>query len=129
MRFTRARRRRTAVRRASVGLVVVATLAATTLLGLAAANTVPGSKAADRSSTVTAEELKPSACSAIVLSALVTGSGVINGGNASELILGSSGADTISGNGGDDCIVAGGGNDVCIGGLGTNKFVSCETQI
>jgi Ca2+-binding RTX toxin-like protein len=129
MSFLRARRHRSFVRRARVGLVVVATLAATTMLGLAAANTVPGSKAADRSSAVTAEELKPSACSAIVLSALLTGSGVITGGNASELILGSSGADTISGNGGDDCIVAGGGNDVCIGGLGTNKFVSCETQI
>jgi Ca2+-binding RTX toxin-like protein len=107
----------------------VATLAATTMLGLAAANTVPGSKAADRSSTVTAEQLKPSACSAIVLSALLTGSGVITGGGASELILGSSGADTISGGAGDDCIVAGGGSDVCVGGLGTNVFLSCETQL
>jgi Ca2+-binding RTX toxin-like protein len=139
MRFPRARRRRSVVRRAEVGLVVVATLAATTMLGLAAANTVPGSKAADRTSTVTAEELKPSACSAIVLSALVTGSGTINGGDPSELILGSSGVDTMTGGKGDDCIVAGGGNDtlrgdqgtdVCIGGPGTDTFnPTCETQI
>jgi Ca2+-binding RTX toxin-like protein len=129
MRFPHARARRSIVRPASVTLVVVATLAATTMLGLAAANTVPGSKAADRSSTVTAEQLKPSACSAIVLSALLTGSGVITGGGASELILGSSGADTISGGAGDDCIVAGGGSDVCVGGLGTNVFLSCETQL
>jgi Ca2+-binding RTX toxin-like protein len=129
MRFMRARRRRTVVRGASVGVVVVATLAATMMLGLSAANTVPGSKAADRSSTVTAEELKPNDCSAIVLTALLTGSGVITGGNASELILGSSGADTISGGNGDDCIVGGGGIDVCTGGAGTNKFVSCEAQL
>lgn len=140
MRFPRARRRRSVVRRASVGLLVVATLAATTMFGLAAANTVPGSKGADRSSAVTAEQLKPTPdCSAIVLSALLTGSGTINGGAASELILGSSGVDTIRGNGGDDCIVAGGGNDslrgdagtdVCIGGPGTDTFhPTCETQI
>ncbi len=139
MRFPRARRHRSLARRAWVGLVVVATLAATTMLGLAAANTVPGSKAADKTSTVTAEELKPSACSAIVLAALVTGSGTFGGGDPAELILGSSGVDTITGGKGDDCIVAGGGNDslkgdqgtdVCIGGAGTNTFhVSCETQI
>jgi Ca2+-binding RTX toxin-like protein len=120
--------------------VVVATLAATTMLGLAAANSVPGSKAADRTSTVTAEELKPTPdCSAIVLSALVTGSGTFGGGDPSELILGSSGADTISGGKGGDCIVAGGGDDslngglgtdVCIGGPGNDTFnPTCETQI
>lgn len=138
MRFPRARRRRSVVRRAWVGLIVVATLAATTMFGLAAANTVPGSKGADRSSAVTAQELKPTACNAIVLAALVTGSGTINGGNPSELILASSGNDTISGGKGDDCILGGGGNDqlrgdlgndVCIGGAGSNTFVSCETQI
>lgn len=139
MRFPRARRRRSVGRRAEVGLVVVATLAATTMLGLAAANTVPASKAADRTSTVTAEQLKPSTCNAIVLTAVVRGSGTFSGTNASELILGSLGVDSISGGNGNDCIVAGGGNDtlnggpgtdVCIGGPGMNTFnPTCETQI
>lgn len=127
--MTLGRRRPGGLRRTSLALWVLAALAGTTLLGLAAANSVPGSKEADKTSTVTAEELKPSACSAIILSALVTGSGIFSGGNASDLILGSSGADTISGGNGDDCIVAGGGTDVCIGGAGTNIFITCETQI
>lgn len=111
------------------------------MLGLAAANTVPGSKAANRTSTVTAEQLKPSACNAITLTAVVTGGpGTVSGGAASELILGSSGVDTISGGNGNDCIVAGAGNDaltggpgtdVCIGGAGVDTFPGggCETQI
>jgi Ca2+-binding RTX toxin-like protein len=121
-----------------VTLVVIATLAATTMLGLMAGNTVPGSKAANRSSTVTAEQLKPSACNGITLQQVVTGSVTINGGAQSELILGSSSVDSISGNNGNDCIVAGGGNDalnggagtdVCIGGTGNNTYVNCETQL
>ena len=139
MRFPHVRARRSIVRPASVTLVVVATLAATTMLGLMAGNTVPGSKAANRSTAVGAEQLKPSACNGIVLAAVVTGSGVFGGGGQAELILGSSGVDSISGNNGNDCIVAGGGNDVlnggagtdvCIGGAGTDTFnASCETQI
>jgi len=139
MRLPGARPRRSIVRPASVTLVVIATLAATTMLGLTAANTVPGSKAANRSSAVGAEQLKPSACNAITLALVVTGSGTFGGGAQAELILGSSGVDSISGNNGNDCIVAGAGNDtlnggagtdVCIGGAGNDSFnASCETQI
>jgi Ca2+-binding RTX toxin-like protein len=139
MRLPRARTRRSIVRPASVTLVVVATLAATTMLGLMAGNTVPGSKAANRSSAVGAEQLKPSACNAITLTAVVTGSGTFGGGTAYELILGSAGVDSISGGNGNDCIVAGAGidalnggagTDVCIGGAGVDTFnASCETQI
>ena len=139
MKIMRARRRPPPVRRAWSGLLVVATLSVTTILGFAASNSVPASKAADRTSTVTAENLKPAACNAITLTAVVTGSGIFAGGAANELILGSAGIDSISGNGGNDCIVAGGGNDtlnggsgtdVCIGGPGINTFNSnCETKI
>ncbi len=139
MRFPGARPRRSIVRPAWVTVVVVAVLTTATMLGLTAANTVPGSKAANRSSAVTAEQLKPSACNAITLTAVVTGSGTFGGGAASELILGSAGVDTITGGNGNDCIVAGGGvdslnggagTDVCIGGAGVDTFnASCETQI
>jgi Ca2+-binding RTX toxin-like protein len=139
MRLPRARTRRSIVRPASVTLVVVATLAATTMLGLMAGNTVPGSKAANRSSVVTAEQLKPSTCNGITLTAVVTGSVTVTGGTASELILGSSLVDAMSGGNGDDCILGGASNDslnggpgtdVCIGGAGVDTFnASCETQI
>lgn len=138
MRFPRARRRRSVVRRGRVGLVVVATLAATMMLGLSAANTVPGSKATNKLSAVTAQLLKPASCNALTLTAVVTGSGTFAGTGAAELILGSAGVDTISGGAGDDCILGGGGNDairgqggtdVCIGGPGTNMFATCETTL
>jgi Ca2+-binding RTX toxin-like protein len=139
MRLPRARTRRSIVRPASVTLVVIATLAAATMLGLTAANTVPGSKAANRSSAVGAEQLKPNACNAITLTAVVTGSVTVNGGAASDLILGTSLIDSMTGGNANACSVAGGGNDsltggagtdVCIGGAGTDTFVSgCETQI
>ena len=86
-----------------------------------------------------ANELKPSACSALTLSGVTTGTGTINDGSGSNLVLGSAGVDTIRGNGGNDCIVGGAGNDslrgdggtdVCLGGAGTDTFHStCETQI
>jgi Ca2+-binding RTX toxin-like protein len=90
------------------------------------------------SRTVTVDDLKPSACSGITLTNLVSGSGTITGTAANDLILGSSGDDTISGGDGDDCIVGGGGDDsitgsggtdVCIGGAGADTFFTCETVI
>jgi Ca2+-binding RTX toxin-like protein len=106
------------------------------LLGLTNANSVPSTKAADRSQAITANTLKPTECAGITLTAVVRGSGVINGTSGADLILGSSGVDTISGNNSGDCILGGGGNDsinggngadVCIDRLGTNTFTNCET--
>jgi Ca2+-binding RTX toxin-like protein len=106
---------------------------------LSAANSVPVSHAVRSSNTIGANTLKPTACASLTLTALVTGSGLFSGTNASELILGSSGTDTILASGGDDCVVGGGGNDllnggagtdVCDGGPGLDVFdPSCETQI
>jgi Ca2+-binding RTX toxin-like protein len=83
--------------------------------------------------------LKPSACSALGLNGVVTGSGTVNDSSQPHLVLGSAGVDTIRGQGGNDCILGGAGNDslrgdggtdVCIGGPGTDTFnASCETQI
>jgi Ca2+-binding RTX toxin-like protein len=113
------------------------------ILGLgvatAAPNVVASSKAARRAQTITVNSVKPSACSALTLTAITTGSGTVNDGGGSNLVLGSAGVDTIRGMGGNDCIVGGGGNDslrgdggtdVCIGGGGTDTFhTSCETQV
>jgi Ca2+-binding RTX toxin-like protein len=81
------------------------------------------------SRTVTVDDLKPSACSGITLTNLVSGSGLITGTSANDLILGSSGDDTINGGDGDDCIVGGGGTDTCNGEADNDAFdPSCETQ-
>jgi Ca2+-binding RTX toxin-like protein len=102
------------------------------------ANTVAGSKVEDDSRTIGANDLKPTQCAALALTATLAGSGTINGAAASELITGSAVADNIKGGGGDDCILGGGGNDtinggpgtdVCIGGGGTDTFSGCETQL
>jgi len=101
---------------------------------------VPTTHLTDQISAITANALKPAACSTLNLTAVVvcTG-GNCNGTNASELVLGTSGAETIRGKGGADCIVGGGGDDqlqgngsngdVCIGGPGNDTFTTCEIQI
>jgi Ca2+-binding RTX toxin-like protein len=108
-------------------------------LGLApastAANAVPSSRADASTQSITANTLKPSACAALALTAVVS----VNGANPAELVLGTGVADTMRGNQNDDCMVGGGGNDnlrgdngtdVCIGGPGTDTFhATCETQI
>jgi large repetitive protein len=104
-----------------------------------ASNTVPASKAGRRLQTITVNTVKPSACSSLTLAGITTGSGTVNDGSGSNLVLGSALADAIRGNNGNDCIVGGAGNDslrgdggtdVCIGGAGTDTFnASCETQL
>lgn len=114
----------------------------------ATANSVPKSGAGVFTQTITANALKPAACSGLNLSSVVAGSGIFIGNSGNTLILGSAGIDTITGGGGSDCILGGGGADVldggagndvliggpgldtCTGGLGTDTFdASCETQI
>lgn len=105
----------------------------------AASTAVPASKAGRSARTIGVSNLKPSACSALTLAGLTTGSGTISGGGGNGLVLGSASVDTMRGNGGNDCLVGGGGadslrgdggTDVCIGGPGSDTFhFSCETQI
>ena len=105
----------------------------------AASTVVPASKAGRDTDSITANKLKPTACSALTLAGITTGSGTFSDTAASNLVLGSAVVDTIRGQGGNDCILGGGGNDslrgdsgtdVCIGGAGTDTFdTTCETRI
>ena len=104
-----------------------------------ATSIVPSSYAGRSTRTIDANAVKPSACAALNLSGVFSGSGTINDNASSRLVLGSAVVDTIRGNGGNDCIIGGagddllrgdGGTDVCIGGPGTDTFhPSCETRI
>jgi Ca2+-binding RTX toxin-like protein len=122
--------------------VALAGVVAFLLMGVAltATNVVPATRAGSSDlGAPTANQLKPSTCAALSLTAVVVGSGVVNGTAASELVLGSAGVDIMRGRGGNDCILGGAGNDslrgdagtdVCIGGSGTDTFhATCETQI
>jgi Ca2+-binding RTX toxin-like protein len=115
-------------------LVLMSLISAST-----AANSVPASRAGISSRSIGAENLKPAACASLTLTNVVTGSGVINGTAAADLVLGSSGIDTVLAGNGNDCVLGGGGadiinggagTDVCIGGAGIDVFdISCEKQI
>jgi Ca2+-binding RTX toxin-like protein len=89
----------------------------------ATANTVVPSGADDLRTAINANALKPPECAALNLTSVIIGSGSINGGGGSSLILGSAGADTISGQGGNDCILGGGGNDNLSGGKGSEVLI------
>lgn len=124
-----------AARAAATTLTVILASAITAGAVLTAGNTVPTSKTGRFVTTITANKLKPAACSTITLSTRVNGN---TGTSGADLLLGSAAADTMVGNGGNDCILGGGGDDsidggtetdVCIGGPGTDTFVNCETQI
>lgn len=103
----------------------------------AAGINVPSSNVGQQSISVAAEDLKPPACNALSLTNIVSGSGVLTGTSANDLILGSAAADTIDGLGGNDCILGGNGDDllagsdgmdICIGGSGTDTFTTCEDE-
>ena len=114
---------------------------ASTIFAFAANIVVPTTRITNQSSPVTANTLKPAACSAIVLTTILycpASGGMCNGTSANELIVGSSNIDIIQGKGGSDCILGGGGDDdltgsqakdVCIGGPGTDILKKCETSI
>ena len=119
--------------------------------GLAAANTVPGTNLGRFSAAIMVNSLKPSACSAIVVTNLVVASGVANatttapngvsslvlgsaanetltGGNQADCILGGAGNDTLNGRAGNDVLIGGpndAAGDTCNGGTGTNTLIEC----
>jgi Ca2+-binding RTX toxin-like protein len=101
-------------------LVFLAILLAGTMAAYAATNTVPSTRLDLDTQAITANALKPSACAALNLANIVTGSGTINGTIANDLILASAGNDTLNGGGGADCLVAGSGADTLSGGAGTD---------
>ena len=100
--------------------------------------TVENSTAGVHTNAVTVNHVKPSSCSGIFLTTMVSSSGTVTGTPGNDLIMCSPAVDTIDGQGGDDCILGGGGDDditgnggtdVCIGGPGTDTFVTCESAI
>ena len=111
------------------------------VFAFAANISVPVTRLTNQARAITANTLKPQACSGITVTTIVycpAGGGACNGTSASELILGSPNVDTIQGKGGADCVVGGGGDDditgdqgnnVCIGGPGTDTFKKCQTAI
>ena len=124
------------MRRVALGLIV-AVLCANVGSALTAANAVPTSRSDQVDQAITANALKPAACSALTLTAVVF-NGVGTGAN--ELLLGTSGIDSLTGAGGDDCVVGGAGadtlsggagTDVCIGGAASDSYPdgSCETVV
>lgn len=107
------------------GLVVVS----------AGSNTVQASRVGRSTRAQGVNDKKPSECSSIALTTIVTGSGSFTAPKSSDLVLGSALVDTIAALDGDDCILGGGGNDaldggkgydICIGGPGTDTFSGCE---
>ena len=86
-----------------------------------AANSVPASHAAKMTASITANALKPAACT-FTMADLVVGSGTVSGTTANDLILGSSGSDTLGAG-------SGGGSDCCKGGAGTDTYkASCKVH-
>ena len=103
----------------------------------AAGISVPASNIDRQYRSVSANDVKPSACAGLSLSGIVTGAGTVTGTAGNDLIVGSSGSDLIDGLGGNDCILGGGGddtlaggdgNDVCLGGPGNDLFTDCESE-
>lgn len=126
--------RRAATRWLLVALLSLVALATT---GLLASNSMPATTLGQADAAVTADTLKPSACSSISVTNVMTGSAAISGTTGNDLILGSAGADDITGSSGDDCIVGGAGADTIDGGDGTDvcighagvTFAACEVTV
>lgn len=105
------------------------------IFAFTASNTISESGMDDESHSVTANQLKPSACDGLNLGTIITDG---NGTTGNDLVLGTAGANTLNGSDGDDCLVAGDGDDtldgglgadICIGGAGVDNFSNCETVI
>jgi Ca2+-binding RTX toxin-like protein len=122
-----------------VALVVLVSLSVYS--AFAASINVPATRLTDQVQAITANALKPVACSNLDLRRIeVCTGGNCNASGTGELVIGTAGSDTIRAKNGDDCILGGGGDDiiygdngtdVCIGGPGVDDVSdsSCETQI
>ncbi len=120
-------------------LVLLGVILVVSYTALSASNSVPLTRLGLTTQTITANDLKPAACSAItVTNVIYCAGGACNGTDANDLMFGTSGVDNIQGGKGNDCILAGDGNDdlkgeqgndVCLGGPGTNNYhPTCEVS-
>lgn len=129
------------VRRAARGTpaVLLAGILLSGAVAFTASNSVAHSKIGEDLIAQNVNDVKPSQCDSITVSAIVQGTLIVNGTDANELVLGGIGIDAIDGGGGDDCIMGGAlgdtlvgglGNDVCIGGGGDDVLdPTCEVQV
>lgn len=120
---------------ASMGLLAVVGLVSADT----ASNTIPPSRLGESVHQIGPNDLKPIACAGITVTNMITGTGsaILNGTNAANLILGVPGTTAINARQGNDCVVGnaavlvingGAGTDVCIGGASTT-FAQCETTL
>jgi Ca2+-binding RTX toxin-like protein len=126
----------TAARAVTIVLALAVVPALSIGVALCASNLIAGSKVSRSVAATGANTIKPSSCSGITLTTVVSGA---TGTSGADLLLGSAGTDTMTATGGNDCVLGGGGNDtincgagtdVAIGGPGTDTFnANCETQI
>lgn len=104
-----------------------------------ASNTVPPSRLGESTHAIGPNDLKPAACAGITVTNMMvgTGSAILNGTNASNLLIGVPGTLTINARQGNDCVAGnsavlvingGAGTDVCIGGASTT-FAQCEVTV
>jgi Ca2+-binding RTX toxin-like protein len=122
-------------------ILLVTLIVLSIISAFAATIDVPTTYLTDQVQAITANTLKPSACSGLNLRRIeICTGGNCNASGTDELIIGTTGSDTIRGKNGDDCIIGGGGDDfiygdngsdMCIGGPGNDDVSdnSCETQI
>ena len=103
------------IQRAAV-LAAVALIAGGVATGMTAANTVPAPHAVTITRAITANDLKPAACTMNLVDVVEVASspGTQLGTAGNDLILGGPGKDTLGDKGGQgtDCCVGGGGADV-----------------
>ena len=118
-------------RRAAILLVLAALAMAVTLVSsLTAGNVVPATRVGITSHAISANTLKPAACSGLDLATRIAG---VNGTAGNDLLLGGAGDDVMDGGGGNDCIRGGGGSNTIDGGPGTDVclggtvYANCET--
>lgn len=103
-----------------LALFTATSLGMTARVALTASNGVPPSSAGFHARAQGVNDFKPSFCSGVTLTNLVTGSGTFAGTAGADLILGSAGADVISAGSGEDCVLGGGGDDTVSGEAGAD---------
>src|SRR3970040_1423280 len=94
-----------------------------TMAAYAAATTVPSTRMDEDNLSISANDLKPAACSGINLTNIVTGGGLIFGSGGADLVLGGAGGDLVFALSGDDCILTGSGNDTIFAGAGKDRVI------
>lgn len=115
-----------------VALCAVLAVSAAALGVFTASNTVPATNLGQQQIAITANQLKPAACSAINLVDVIWATTTtVTGTAGNDLILARGTATTLTGGGGVDCMIGGAGvdsfngngksaGDVCIGNGGTD---------